>query len=139
MLNFDELVESTLISVEFNASEKTVRFSFRTANTSHTEDTSFRLDVVASGVESLLGDTLREINIVDFVEVHSEVSPSDDALIEDLTYLHQGGETSLMPPRLKNQVKDVRSGRMILVKFVPVCGALFMVLARRVSVEKMRS
>lgn len=136
MLNLDELVESTLLSIEFDHGERTARFSFRTANTSYAENTSFRLDIIASGVESLLGDTLREINIVDFVEVYSETSSSDEALIEDLTYLYQGGETTLLPPRLKEQMEGVRSGQLVLLKFVPVCGALLMVLAKRVDVEK---
>jgi hypothetical protein len=128
---FDQFTEATLTGIAFQSSEKKVVLSFATA------DQSKGLQVTASQVVHFLGEDFREANIVDFVRVYSGKGQTDESLAEALTFAFHGSNSDVIPPYLHEHMAMVRRSELVLVDFVPVYGAMIMVLARDVKVESM--
>lgn len=127
--DFNELVEANLLSIAFNQDSKAIVLRFRSA------DESRDICITASQVVDFLGEDFRTCNIVDFVRVFSGEGPSDEDLREALTYVFRGSSSDVVPPQLELHASMVRKKELVLLDFVPVCGALIMVLARDVRVE----
>ena len=125
----DEMIEATLVEIAFQYNVKTIVFVFTSA------DRSKAIRVTASKVVHFLGEDLREMNIVDFVRVHSGEETDDNSLTEALTHAFRGRDSDVAPPLLEQHFAMVRRRELVLLDFVPVCGASMMVLAHDIKVE----
>lgn len=131
MFPFDELIEATLTGIAFKPGEKTVVLSFATA------DQTRGLQVTASQVVHFVGEDFRETNIIDFVRVYSGEGQTDKSLADALTFAFHGRNSDAVPPYLQEHLAMVRRSELVLIEFVPVYGAVIMVLAQTIEIASM--
>lgn len=131
MPTFDEFIEATLSGIAFQPAEKKVALSFVTA------DQTRKLLITASQVVHFVGEDFRETNIVDFVRVYSGEGHADKSLSEALAFAFHGRNSDAISPYQEEHMAMVRRNELVLIEFVPVYGAIIMILAQAFDIESM--